>query len=289
MVTAAAKREAVAHLQAVLGVSERRACAIVGADRKSMRYTSTRPDDAKLRQRLANDRIEIVIVGDTTVEAAIDAVAKTFGALPPRADKANVSDGALNIKFPGPVSEPVKRTHKGRADQGLAVIAWPTLDFIANPQEARAVRLAEQILGTRLTDKFRIEKGFSYSPSTQFVASTTFPNYGYVGAVVETPPERINDFFTDVQTIANDIARAGVTADEMQRSRQPRIEALQRSQQTNGYWLSSLGGAQTDPRKLTVIRETITGLQKVTAEDVQKAAAKYFLAPKAWKMVITAQ
>ena len=37
MVTPAAKREAVAHLQTALGMSERRACAVVGADRKSMR------------------------------------------------------------------------------------------------------------------------------------------------------------------------------------------------------------------------------------------------------------
>ena len=37
MVTPAAKREAVAHLQATLGMSERRACAVVGADRTSMR------------------------------------------------------------------------------------------------------------------------------------------------------------------------------------------------------------------------------------------------------------
>lgn len=50
--TAAAKREAVTHLQAMLGVSERRACSIVGADRKSMRYQSTRADDAELRERL---------------------------------------------------------------------------------------------------------------------------------------------------------------------------------------------------------------------------------------------
>ena len=45
-------REAVAHLQASLGMSERRACRIVGADRKSVRYRSTRPDDADLRERL---------------------------------------------------------------------------------------------------------------------------------------------------------------------------------------------------------------------------------------------
>jgi putative transposase len=50
MVTPAAKREAVAHLQTALG--ERRACAVVGADRKSMRYRSCRGDDGDLRSRL---------------------------------------------------------------------------------------------------------------------------------------------------------------------------------------------------------------------------------------------
>ncbi len=52
MVAPAAMREAVAHRQASLGMSERRACRIVGADRKSVRYRSTRPDDADLRERL---------------------------------------------------------------------------------------------------------------------------------------------------------------------------------------------------------------------------------------------
>ena len=52
MVAPAAKREAVAHLQTTLGMSERRACAVVGADRTSMRYRSCRADDGDLRSRL---------------------------------------------------------------------------------------------------------------------------------------------------------------------------------------------------------------------------------------------
>ena len=40
MVGPAVKREAVAHLQARMGLSERRACRIVGADRKMIRYRS---------------------------------------------------------------------------------------------------------------------------------------------------------------------------------------------------------------------------------------------------------
>jgi hypothetical protein len=41
MVGPAAKREAVAHLQAELGLSERRACSIAGADRKRRNATMT--------------------------------------------------------------------------------------------------------------------------------------------------------------------------------------------------------------------------------------------------------
>ena len=59
MVTPAVKREAVAHLKAHLGLSERRACQIAGADRKMVRYQSQRAPDTALRGRLrdlANER-----------------------------------------------------------------------------------------------------------------------------------------------------------------------------------------------------------------------------------------
>ena len=59
MVGPAAKREAVAHLQAVMGLSERRACSFVDADRKMVRYRSQRPPETGLRTRLrdlANER-----------------------------------------------------------------------------------------------------------------------------------------------------------------------------------------------------------------------------------------
>ncbi len=59
MVGPAAKRDAVAHLKAVLGLSERRACSIVSADRTMIRYRSQRPVDTGLRERLrvlANER-----------------------------------------------------------------------------------------------------------------------------------------------------------------------------------------------------------------------------------------
>lgn len=59
MVGPAAKREAVAHLKVTMGLSERRACQIISADRKTIRYRSSRPPEVELRaklQDLANER-----------------------------------------------------------------------------------------------------------------------------------------------------------------------------------------------------------------------------------------
>jgi putative transposase len=52
MVTPAAKREAVADLVETYEMSERRACRLMGADRKTVRYRSRRPRDEELRRRL---------------------------------------------------------------------------------------------------------------------------------------------------------------------------------------------------------------------------------------------
>ena len=59
MVGPAAKREAVAYLRNVLQMNERRACNLIAADRKMIRYHSRRPPDVELRTRLrdlANQR-----------------------------------------------------------------------------------------------------------------------------------------------------------------------------------------------------------------------------------------
>src|SRR5438105_7859185 len=59
LVRPAAKREAVALLEHMFEMSERRACTVIAADRKTVRYRSKRPADSELRARLrelANER-----------------------------------------------------------------------------------------------------------------------------------------------------------------------------------------------------------------------------------------
>jgi len=52
MVTPDAKRKAVAHARDHYGLSERRACSLIGVSRRLIRYQPKKPDDGPLRQRL---------------------------------------------------------------------------------------------------------------------------------------------------------------------------------------------------------------------------------------------
>ncbi len=252
---------------------------------------AAKPSDLQdlLQKPLSQGQIEVVMVGDVTVDQASAAVAATFGALPARPKAAALARDSLTVRFPGPKELPAPLEHTGRDDQAIAVLGWRTDDFFTDPQRARAARLAEQIFRIRLTEQIRMAEGNTYSPATDLETSTTFPHYGYVMARVETPPAKIPHFYDEAAKIAADIGTKGVTDDELERARRPRIEALERSQQTNGYWLGLLGGAQTDARKLDAIRTTISGLVKVTAADVKKAAALYFTDARAWKMRVVPQ
>ena len=49
VVTPGAKRDAAMHAQTAFGLSERRACDLVGVSRRVASYRSTRPDDTPLR------------------------------------------------------------------------------------------------------------------------------------------------------------------------------------------------------------------------------------------------
>jgi hypothetical protein len=57
MVGPAATRDAVTHLKAVMGLSKRRACQSISADRQSIRYRSCRPPEVELSANFANSQM----------------------------------------------------------------------------------------------------------------------------------------------------------------------------------------------------------------------------------------
>jgi len=242
---------------------------------------------AQVAPHLASDPIEVVIVGDITVEKATDAVARTFGALPQRAAAAPVPPAQRQVAFPAANAKPLDFTHKGRADQSIGYVAWPTNDLWANPQQALETDVLGEVMGLRLIDELREAQGVTYSPSVSYSHSLTWTGWGYLAASVEVPPSKLEGFFRDVDKIANDLKTKDITPDELERAKKPRIDRLERSRVTNQYWLAELSGAQKDPRKLAFIRHIIPGTEKVTVADVKHAAQLVLKDDKAFRMEVT--
>ncbi|CAN5252166.1 insulinase family protein [soil metagenome] len=241
---------------------------------------------ALLEPAMSGDPVDVVIVGDVTVEAALAVAARTFGALPKRHGPTKPAAAGLDTRFPA--AGRVERLHTGRADQAVALVAWPTQDLFADPQTARATGMATEILQLRLTDQLRGVEGSTYSPAAQSTNSEVFAGYGFVFAQVETPPAKIASFFANVDRIAASLAAAPPTADELIRAREPRIEQRRKNQETNEYWATVLARAQADPRELQMARDLVPGTQKVTSADVQVAAARFLRPETAWRVVVRA-
>lgn len=235
---------------------------------------------------LSRDPIEVVIVGDTTVDEAVRQTAATFGALPARSAQP-ARPGPLT--FPKPPKDPVVLTHKGRADQGLAFLAWPTRDFYSNTVKARHLNALAAVFQLRLTEKIREEEGVSYSPFSAHSASDVFPGYGYFFGTVEAPPEALAQFLKDAQAIADDLRTKPVSADELQRALKPVVEKIQRDRTTNAWWLNQLGNIQTDPRVLAATQTQLRDYQNVTPGDLQQVAREYLKPDAAYRITVVPQ
>jgi zinc protease len=244
---------------------------------------------AQIAPHLTNDPIEVVIVGDITVDKAIDAVARTFGSLPARRAPAASPAAQRAVGFPAGAAKPVLFTHKGRDDQAIGYMAWPTNDLWANPQQALENDVLGEVMGLRLIDELRLVQGVTYSPSVSYAHSLTWTGWGYLAASVEVPPAKLDGFFRDMDKIATDLRTKDVSADELERAKKPRIDKLERAKVTNQYWLSELSGAQAEPRRLDFIRHIIPGTEKVTADDVKHAAQLVLKDDKAYRLEVEPQ
>jgi zinc protease len=239
-------------------------------------------EGSKIVAAMRQDPLEVVVVGDVDVDKAIKAVGATFGALPPRGTQA--TPPPPDIHFPAPAR--VRLTHKGRADQALAVVAWPTTSLNPDQKRARALNLLAQVFRLRLLEEIREKLGISYSPNATHLASEAVPGYGYLSAAVEAPPEKLDSIFAAADRIAASLRERPVTADELERARRPVVENLRREESGNAWWLGRLIGIQTRPEQLETIVRAIPDYEAATPADLMAAAQAYLRPGKAWRLEV---
>ena len=230
--------------------------------------------------------LEVEVVGDVSVDRAIEVVANTFGAMPERPPDPLVL-GSENVVFPAPTKTPILEHHIDRADTAMLLVAWPSGVGSADSSRQAALKVTSEVLKTRLIEIPRTAQGITYSPATFVLSSDVFTGYGYLLVQIEIRPGNINVVLDDIDNIAREVCTHGITADELRRARQPMLVGLERARSTNEYWLDHLAGAQTDPRRLKRADNEVYALNAVTAKSVREACRRTLLPTKTWRFAVT--
>jgi len=228
---------------------------------------------AVLAPLLATAPMEITIVGDVDAAAAEQAVAATFGALPKRAAKWEPPKGAASVMFPPAADTPIPLVHLGRQDQAVGYVAYHGRDA-RDVRKMRAQRFVRQLMRLRLTEEFRERLGASYSPTANDFASDAFKDFGFLSATAETPPADVAKFFEIVDAISDELRAGKFDDDLLKRVREPLVDQAETSERSNGFWLSALSDAQTDPLSLPSVKSRIPDLKTMTKDEIVAAAAE---------------
>lgn len=227
--------------------------------------------------------VEVQVFGDIKADDAIAAVARSIGALKPRA-AAPVA--APPVRFPAHVAAPLIRTHSGPSNQAAAVIAWPTGGGIDDISASRRLDVLAAIFSDRLFDRLRSEAGASYSPNVSSQWPVGMASGGRLIAIGQVAPDKVGFFFTLAREIAADLVAKPVGDDELQRILVPMKQAVIRQSTGNQFWLQQLAGATYDDRRIASLRGLFRDLATITAPQLQDTARKYLRPETDWTMAV---
>lgn len=227
----------------------------------------------------ANGAIEIGVVGDIDEQAAIDAIAVSFGALPVRRAAFDPRTEARVREFAADRSE---RTlvHKGPSEQAELRVYWPARDD-SDLAEAMRLNLLARVMQLKLTEELRERLGESYSPGAAASLSDEFPGYGHLFAASNVDFKDLATTRAAIFAIAKELRDAPVDADLLDRARKPLVEAMTKSRRENAYWLNYVAEATSHSERLDRSRRGIGEVEAATPTELQTLAKRYLVDGKA--------
>ncbi|BBO71923.1 peptidase M16 [Desulfosarcina alkanivorans] len=233
--------------------------------------------------RLNRAPLELSVVGDFDENQVIELARRYLAALPPRDQHVEepVSD------LPRLPSGTVKRIDVDtQIPKAMVVAAWQTEDFWDINRTRRLSVLAD-VFSERLRQRIREKLGASYSPYAFNRASRAYAGYGVFQAYINVAPEQTDTVLAEVNAIAGDLARNGITADELARAVDPILTSIKELRQTNGYWLNSvMTGSERHPQQLEWARSFQSDYAAVTTGELALLAATYLTDERSAAIII---
>jgi zinc protease len=233
---------------------------------------------------LEKGAIEVTIVGDITVEEAVAATARTFGAFSPRAADRVAANSANTTRFPAGRRDVTRLITTDQKGQEIATMVWPTQGRFPDLKASITLQMLSTVMNDRLFDRMR-GLGAVYSAQVSATSSKVF-DYGYVQALAQLQPSAAGLFQEELAKIVADLQAGHLTEDELTRAREPALESLRKARETNDYWVSVLDDTSYNPAKLELARQYEPILRSITVADIAAAARKYLADSKAVRISV---
>ncbi|RMH00873.1 MAG: insulinase family protein [Planctomycetota bacterium] len=238
---------------------------------------------AWIEPQLADGPLEVTFVGDLEVEAVIAACARTIGMLPPRRELRAWDEH--RVVAPAATGLEHRTTVATQIPKSLVLILYPAADGMAAPRR-RGLNFLATVLNDRLRIEVREKLGAAYSPGAGAQLSSVFPGVGMLMIQAMADPDKVDTLLEACLAAADDLARNGVTSEEVDRLRGPVLNQIRDARRTNGYWLSALEDAQRDPDSLDDIRTVTSFYEQLDAATLSELAAKYLGRDRADVLVV---
>lgn len=226
-----------------------------------------------IRDRFARGAIEVGIVGDIAEEDAIAMVARTLGALPMR-EPAFLPRAEGRQRSFTDRRGPVFVSHGGEADQAMIRAFYPTTDD-SDPAVTVQLDMLEKVAQVVLNDEIREKLGQAYSPDVTSSLSQTYPGFGFFVVTVGVDYDRIADSLAAIHSAMAELRDAPVSADILQRAREPVLERYDNALKTNGGWIGIVERAQSRPERIERFAAYRKRVEAITPTDLQAAARRW--------------
>jgi zinc protease len=235
------------------------------ADANAFLSTNSRQVEAWMTPILKESRLCVLIAGDFSPGAAMQSLARTFGALPERA--------AWDGPCPYPaleVPEPcVSRERPGSCRTAAAMLSIP-VKASQNPAGDLQLGLLDEIASLRLRRVLRESLGASYSPDA-FTGRSSDLTHDWVGGYARCAEGRSEETGEALRAVFRDLHRDGWTDDEFRRAARPLAYTLRAAARRPDWWLSSLVEPDICPPVETIDAAALLKMEPQVRELARRA------------------
>lgn len=230
------------------------------------------PAEAWYKRIVDNAAIEVAVVGDMSLDDAIDVVSRYVGSLPKRTKGFDALDSLRKLdRKSGPYEKTVK--FESITQQAMVVAG-----FVSNDERdpsRRPLTLAAEIVSERMIKKLREAEQLVYSIRASNQSGRVMPGTGMFTAASSTRPEKADQLADEIIAMFREFAANGPTEEELAVARKQTATELGTAMREPRWWLTQLSEFTYRGRKLEEIKQVPDIFQTFTADDLKKAVNQY--------------